>query len=195
MPPDPIIEPMLVSVSYSIGKSKYSIGIHPPEGPPVCTALSSLLSVNPPPISYIMSLKGIPIGTSTSPTLFIFPANAKTFVPVDFFAPILLYQLAPLLIIWQIFAKVSTLLTQVGFCHNPFSEVLGGFIVGSPLWPSMECIKAVASPHTKAPAPYLISISKLKPVFNIFSPSTPISLAWAIATFNLCTAKGYSALI
>jgi hypothetical protein len=36
--------------------------------------------------------------------------------------------------------------------------------LGIPLCPSIEAIRAVSSPHTKAPAPSLNSISNLKPV-------------------------------
>ena len=92
----------------------------------------------PPPISYIISLKVVPIGTSTRPTLLILPARAKTLVPLDVFVPIELYHSAPLFIIAGIFAKVSTLLTQVGLFHSPLSAGNGGLLVGSPRSPSME---------------------------------------------------------
>ena len=36
--------------------SKCSFGMQPPEGPPVCAALNSLLLGIPPPMSYIISL-------------------------------------------------------------------------------------------------------------------------------------------
>lgn len=80
----------------------------------------------PPPISYIISLRVVPIGTSTNPTLFIFPARAKTFVPFDFSVPMDLYQSAPLFIMAGIFAKVSTLFTTVGLFQRPASAGNGG---------------------------------------------------------------------
>ena len=40
-------------------------------------------------------------------------------------------------------------------------------------FPSIDSKSAVSSPHTNAPAPNLISISKSKPVPNIFLPSIP----------------------
>ena len=83
------------------------------------------------------------------------------------------------------FANVSTLLTFVGLPQYPLSAGNGGFVVGSPLNPSIECIKAVSSPHTNAPAPYLISISKSNPVPYIFLPKNPHSLACSIAFISL----------
>jgi len=44
--------------------------MQPPEGPPVCTALSFLLRPGtPPPMFMIKSRKGMPMGTSTSPVV------------------------------------------------------------------------------------------------------------------------------
>ncbi len=51
MPPEPIMEPIWVSESYSMGTSSRSVGMQPPEGPPVCTALNFLPPGMPPPIS------------------------------------------------------------------------------------------------------------------------------------------------
>src|ERR1700690_2399125 len=51
IPPDPIIDPTLVSESKSTGSSSWLAGIQPPEGPPVCIALNSRSSKIPPPIS------------------------------------------------------------------------------------------------------------------------------------------------
>jgi hypothetical protein len=39
-PPEPIIAPILLSASKSTGTSHSLAGIHPPEGPPICTAFS-----------------------------------------------------------------------------------------------------------------------------------------------------------
>src|SRR5208337_3349856 len=92
------------------------------------------------------------------------------------------------------FANVSTLLSTVGQPHNPFIADDGGLGVGMPRLPSIERISADDSPHTKAPAPWYISISKLNPVPRILLPSRPYSLACSIASCSLCTASGYSAL-
>ena len=53
---------------------------------------------------------------------------------------------------------------------RPFTAGKGGRGRGSPLFPSMENMRAVSSPHTKAPAPILISRSKSKPVSKMFFP-------------------------
>ena len=102
--------------------------------------------------------------------MLIFPARANTFVPFDFSVPIALNASGPFKIIYGILAHVSTLLTFVGFPYKPFTAGNGGFKVGSPRFPSIEWIKAVSSPQTNAPAPYLIKISKLKSVPKIFLP-------------------------
>ena len=138
IPPEPMIEPFLLKVSKSIGVSRSFSVKHPPDGPPVCTALNFLLSLIPPPISNIISLKVIPIGTSTSPTLLIFPAKANTFVPGDFSVPTSLNHSFPCKSIPGTFTKVSTLFTTVGLFQNPFSAGYGGLEVGSPLLPSIE---------------------------------------------------------
>ena len=157
--------------------SKCSAGIHPPDGPPVCAALNLCPPGIPPPISNTISLKVVPIGTSTSPTFTTFPPNANTFVPFDFSVPIELYHFAPFKIIFVIFAYVSTLFISVGFCHNPQFAGNGGFNLGLPLLPSIDSKSAVSSPQTNAPAPSLISKSKLKSVPNIFLPNIPYSFA------------------
>ena len=58
-------------------------------------------------------------------------------------------------------AYVSTLLINVGWFLNPLCAGNGGLTLGCPLLPSADSNNAVSSPHTKAPAPNLISISKL----------------------------------
>src|SRR5699024_9782711 len=60
IPPEPMIDPSCPKDSKSTGVSKYSVGIHPPEGPPVWIALNSLPLGMPPPISKIISLNVIP---------------------------------------------------------------------------------------------------------------------------------------
>src|SRR5450759_3186248 len=82
IPPDPIIEPALVSSSKPTFKSNCSSGIHPPDGPPVCTALNFLPPGIPPPILKIISLRVVPMGTSTRPVLVIFPTRENILVPL-----------------------------------------------------------------------------------------------------------------
>ncbi len=135
------------------------------------------------------------MGTSISPVLFTLPVSAKTFVPLVSAVPILLNQSAPLEIITGIFASVSTLLITVGLSQRPFTAGKGGRGRGMPLLPSIEASKAVSSPHTKAPAPSLNSISKSKSLFSIFSPSSPYSRAASIAVSSRLIASGYSARI
>ena len=124
IPPEPIIEPIELNEPKSIGVSKCSVGIHPPDGPPVWTALNFLPSGIPPPISNTISLKVVPIGTSTSPTFSTFPPRAKTLVPLESSVPKLANQSPPLSIIAGMLAKVSTLFKQVGDFHRPLLEEL-----------------------------------------------------------------------
>ncbi len=126
IPPEPIIEPALVKLSKSIGKSSFSLGIQPPEGPPVCTALNSFPPGIPPPISKITSFSVIPIGTSTKPVLLILPTRENILVPLLPFVPICENQSAPLSVIIGMLAHVSTLFILVGFPHKPFTAGKGG---------------------------------------------------------------------
>jgi hypothetical protein len=96
-------------------------GMHPPEGPPICTALNGRPEIVPPPISLTTSLMVIPMGTSTSPPRLTFPARAKTFVPVEAAVPYALKASAPFRMIHGTLANVSTLLMQVGWPHSPDS--------------------------------------------------------------------------
>ena len=93
------------------------------------------------------------MGTSTSPTLFTLPARAKTLVPLDFSVPMEENQSDPLRRMGGTQAKVSTLFTLEGLPQKPFSAGKGGLLVGSPRLPSRDWMRAVSSPHTKAPAP------------------------------------------
>ena len=99
----------------------------------------------------------------------------------------------PLAIIHGTFAYVSTLFMFEGFCQKPFSAGKGGFNRGMPLSPSREAIRAVSSPHTKAPAPAFMRRSKLKLLPNIFLPRKPFSRASSMALLSLVMARGYSA--
>ena len=71
---------------------------------------------------------------------------------------------------------------------------MGVFAYHRGVFPSMEAIRAVASPHTNAPAPLTISILKLKVVPKIFSPKRPNSFICSIAIDKCSTAMGYSSL-
>ena len=166
---------------------------HPPEGPPICTALNAASPLMPPPISKITSFSVVPIGTSISPVCFTLPVSANAFVPGLFSGPMLLNQSAPSIMIIGTLANVSTLFNTVGFPNNPCSTVLGGFTLGIPLFPSMDAVRALPSPQTNAPAPRLICSRNEKSVPRILSPSRPHSSAWEIASFRRLTASGYSA--
>ena len=50
-PPEPTIAPNFLTESKSSGSSKCFSVKHPPDGPPICTALNSEPFFNPPPIS------------------------------------------------------------------------------------------------------------------------------------------------
>src|SRR4030043_47673 len=97
-----------------MGRFMYWTGTHPPEGPPICTALNALPLGIPPPISKTTSLMVTPMGTSTKPVLFTLPANEKIFVPLLFSVPTCRYHAALFLILRGTFAQVSTLLMFVG---------------------------------------------------------------------------------
>ena len=90
-------------------------------------------------------------------------------------------------------AYVSTLLSKLGLPHSPAWAGNGGRGRGSPRLPSTEVIRAVSSPHTKAPEPMRISMSNEKPVPNRFGPRKPRARAWPIAMPRRSTASGYSA--
>jgi len=66
----------------------------------------------------MISLRVIPIGTSTKPVLFIFPTSENIFVPLLFSVPIFEYHFAPLEIISGMLAHVSTLFMFVGLFHK-----------------------------------------------------------------------------
>jgi len=95
MPPEPMIAPALVRASYSVGVLRCSAGRHPPEGPPIWTALNFLCSGIPPPMSNTIRPSGVPMSTSTSPTLQTLPVSAKTLVPLDESVPTLAYSSPP----------------------------------------------------------------------------------------------------
>jgi len=187
------MEPSLVSAAKSIGVSRASSVMIPPEGPPVWTPLNFLPFLMPPPISKMISRRVVPMGTSTSPEFLTFPVSAKTLVPLESAVPILVNQSAPLVRMTGMFAHVSTLLMMVGFSQRPDCAGNGGFGVGIPRFPSMERSRAVSSPQTKAPAPRRISMSKSNPEPRMFLPRSPYSRAWFMAILRRSTASGYSA--
>ena len=78
------------------------------------------------------------------------------------------YQAPPLRMMIGMVARVSTLFRTVGFSQRPAIAGNGGRGRGSPRLPSTERMRAVSSPQTKAPAPIMISMSKLKPVPRMF---------------------------
>ena len=61
--------------------------------------------------------------------------------------------------------------------------------------PSMDSMRAVSSPQTKAPAPILMFRSQEKPVPRMFSPNRPRLRACSMALLSRSTARGYSARI
>src|SRR3990172_4947277 len=142
------------SSSVNSRKNFAMAGMQPPEGPPICTALNFRLPLMPPPMSKMMVLSGVPMGTSTRPMLFSAPERANTFVPLLFSVPRLANQSAPLRMMGGTLAKVSTLLSTDGRCQRPFTAGNGGFGLGMPRLPSMDAMSAVSSPQTNAPAPW-----------------------------------------
>src|SRR3974390_696897 len=100
--------------------------MQPPDGPPVWTAFTEPPSGTPPPPSSLAVRSGGPIGTSMRPVFLIFPARAKTFVPLLFSVPILANQSAPFRTIDGMLANVSTLLIKVGNPQSPCSAGHGG---------------------------------------------------------------------
>src|SRR6516225_4874141 len=97
--------------------------MHPPDGPPVCTALMSLPSGAPPPISSTMVRNVIPIGTSTRPVLRTLPARENTLVPRLLPTPMLAYQSGPRRSIGVTLENVSTLLIRVAVPQARFAGI------------------------------------------------------------------------
>ncbi len=88
--------------------------MHPPEGPPICTALKRLPSRMPPPMPKMTSRSVSPIGISTRPPRRILPVRANTLVPFEFSVPIAANFAPPFRMIQATLAKVSTLLMLEG---------------------------------------------------------------------------------
>jgi (2Fe-2S) ferredoxin len=99
------------------------------------------------------------------PIVVVYPEGVLyTKVKTEDIAELVESHFIPFKIIGTILANVSTLFIIVGLPKSPLTAGNGGLGIGIPLLPSIDCIRAVSSPHTKAPAPSLISISKLKPI-------------------------------
>ena len=89
-------------------------------------------------------------------------------------------------------ARVSTLLSTVGCPNRPFTAGKGGRGRGSPQLPSMEAIRAVSSPQTKAPPPRTTLSFSRRPLPSTSSPRMPWRSASAMAVVTLRTARPYS---
>ena len=98
----------------------------------------------------------IPIGTSTKPERLIFPAKAKTLVPLLFSVPYLAYSWAPFKMIHGTLGKGFNVIDVGWLFQRPLAAGNGGRLRGMPRSPSTEAISAVSSPQTKAPAPSLM---------------------------------------
>src|SRR5271165_6066204 len=122
--------------------------MHPPEGPPVWTALILAPPGAPPPISSTIWRRVVPIGTSMRPVFAILPASAKTLVPLLLAVPMAANHSAPLRMIGAMLARVSTLLMRVGQLQRPLSAGNGGRGLGVPRLPSIDAMSAVSSPQT-----------------------------------------------
>ena len=194
-PPEPIMAPMLFRLSKSRGRSRCSLlaVVAPPEGPPIWTALNFLPFRMPPPMSNTTSRMVVPMGTSMRPVFTTLPVRAKALVPGLVLVPMDRYQSTPLRMMRGTLAKVSTLFSTVGSAHSPCSMVRGGLTRGMPRLPSMEAVRALPSPQTKAPAPRFTWMRKEKSLPMMWSPSRPYSSALAMAAFRRLTARGYSA--
>src|SRR4030067_760375 len=112
----------------------------------------------------------MPMGTSIRPLLAILPVSAKTQVPLLFSVPVPAYQSTPREIIAGTVARDFTLLMVVGLPHKPELAGKGGRERGMQRLPSIEASSAVSSPQTKAPAPSLTCIFRLKSEPSIFFP-------------------------
>ena len=132
------------------------------------------------------------MGTSTRPVLLILPTREKIFVPLLPSVPNWVNQSAPLLMMSGTLAHVSTLFNTLGRSQSPLILERMYFGRGSPTLPSRAVIRAVDSPHTKAPAPWCTITLNSNPDPRIFSPRKPYSCACWMARLIFCTARGYS---
>ncbi len=93
--------------------------MHPPEGPPVCTALKWRPSSRPPPISKTIWRRVKPIGTSISPVLTTAPGEGEDLSALALLGADRAVPVAPCPMTAGMLAKVSTLLISVGRPHRP----------------------------------------------------------------------------
>src|SRR5262245_2902278 len=87
--------------------------MHPPDGPPVCTALTVPPGA-PPPMSSTIVRRDVPSGTSTSPVWTTLPVRQNTLVPLLFSVPMAANHSGPRRTMAGTLANVSTLLSRVG---------------------------------------------------------------------------------
>src|SRR4051812_21712653 len=128
--------------------SNIEAGHEPPETAPVWTARMGWAgSAGPPATISIASRVGPPKGISAMQVRLKGPDSEITLVPLLLAEPKLLYQAAPLSRITGALLKLSTLLTRVGWPHNPASAERGGFTRGIPRVPWIPYIMALASPE------------------------------------------------
>src|ERR1035437_8924811 len=106
-----------------------------------------------------MLSSGVPSGSSTNPVFLILPTSENTLVPELFSVPVFAKNSPPRYMITGTLHHDSTLLIFVGFPQSPFCAGYGGRGLERPAWPSIEDIRAVSSPQTKAPAPSTHSMS------------------------------------
>ena len=121
--------------------------------PPELGGLELLSPLIPSPMSKMIERRVMPMGTSTKPMLFTDPAREKTLVPLLFSVPRLLNHLAPLMrsgAHWQRSPRYSK---PWAFPTGRLRPTAGVWPGAFPSSPPGRYIRAVDSPHTKAPAP------------------------------------------
>jgi len=137
--------------------------MHPPDGPPVCTAFTAFPPAPPLPISMTIRSRssraappparpGRPCRRGRRPWCRRSPG------------PIAAYQPAPRLTITGTLHQGSRHCSGRSASPEPLIGQPGGRGWGRPVLPSMEATSAVDSPQTKAPAPMARCRSKLNPV-------------------------------
>ena len=149
--------------------------MQPPEGPPICTALilPAVLDAAG-DVEDDVSQRQLPMGTSTRPPRWTLPVRAKTLVPLEFSVPMAAKVGAAVLDDPGHVGKGLYVVNVGGLIQNSrFWAGKGGLSRGMPRLPSMDSMRAVSSPQTKAPAPTLMFRSQEKPVPRMFLPNRP----------------------
>ena len=139
---------------------------------PVYLAIGLVLGFLPCGLSFAAFARALPAGGAPAGALAVLVFGLGT-VPGLLLLPVSVNQAGPLATIAGTLYQVSTLLMFVGFPWSPHSAGKGGRGRGLPALPSSEAIRAVSSPHTKAPAPSTSSMSKSKPRPRMPCPSRP----------------------